>query len=123
MKITRQLTGEINPLGRFPPSRNFSVRTHVNFTRVNEIEAMYERSHVNVKVEPRSTFTLTSDLSCIASILFANVKVRTNACKNYATVEIHPKTISYKKAKRGVITFNSLYLLFIIYSMHGVPGH
>ena len=68
MKITRQRIGEIKPLGRFPSSLDFSVRTHVNFTRVNEIEAMYERSRVNVKVEARSTFTLTSDLSCIASI-------------------------------------------------------
>ena len=40
----------------FPPSRNFYVRTHINFTRVNEIETMYGRSRVNVKVEPRSTF-------------------------------------------------------------------
>ena len=30
-------------LGRFPLLRNFSVRTHVKFTRVNKIEAMYER--------------------------------------------------------------------------------
>ena len=32
-------------------------------------EAMYERSHVNVKVEPRSTFTFTR-FSSMASILF-----------------------------------------------------
>ena len=38
--------------GGFPVSR-----THVNFTRINDIEAMYGRSHVNLKVEPRSTFT------------------------------------------------------------------
>ena len=31
-------------------------RTHVNFTRINDIEAMYGRSHVNLKVEPRSAF-------------------------------------------------------------------
>ena len=47
---------------------------HVIFTRINEIEAIYERSRVNVKVEPCSYFTLTSDLSCIASILFADVR-------------------------------------------------
>ena len=29
--------------GWFPLLRNFSVRTHLKFTRVNEIEAMYER--------------------------------------------------------------------------------
>ena len=33
------------------------MRKHLNFTRVNKIETMYERSRVNVKVEPRSTFT------------------------------------------------------------------
>ena len=37
--------------GGFTLSRIFSVRTHVNFTRVNKIEAMCERPRVNVKVE------------------------------------------------------------------------
>ena len=37
--------------------RNFSVRT-----RVNTIEATFERSRVNVKVERGSTFTFTRDL-------------------------------------------------------------
>ena len=32
-------------------SRNFSVRTHVKFAPVNEMEAMYERPRENVKVE------------------------------------------------------------------------
>ena len=44
------------------------------FICVNEIEAMHERSRVNVKVEPRSTFTLTRDRPYIASILFIRVK-------------------------------------------------
>ena len=34
--------------GRFPLSRNFYVRT-----RVNKIEAMYEKGHVNLKLESR----------------------------------------------------------------------
>ena len=51
--------------GGFPLSRNFSPCEHVNFTRVNEIEAMYGRSRVNVKVEPRQTFTLTRALSIL----------------------------------------------------------
>ena len=38
-------------LDRFPLSRNLYVRTHVNFRRVNKIEAAYGRSHVNAKVE------------------------------------------------------------------------
>lgn len=33
------------------------MRTHLNFSRVNEVEAMYGRSLVNVKVESRSIFT------------------------------------------------------------------
>ena len=49
--------------GLIPLPRNFSLRTHVKFTRVNEIEAMYERPRVNVKGEGGSTFTFTRDLS------------------------------------------------------------
>ena len=47
-------------------SRNRYVRT-----RVNIIEAMYERSGVSVKVEPRSTFTFTSYTLYIASFIYA----------------------------------------------------
>ena len=54
--------------------RNFSVRRRVKLTRVNKIEAMYERPRVNVKVERGSTFAFTFGLSFIASILFARVK-------------------------------------------------
>ena len=43
---------------------------------MNEIEAMYERLHVSVKVEPRSTFTLTRERPHIASILFTRTKLR-----------------------------------------------
>ena len=35
---------------------------------------MCENSRVNVKVEPRSTFTLTFDLPYIVSIIFTHVK-------------------------------------------------
>ena len=59
--------------GGFPLLRNFYVSTHVNFTRVNKIEAMYGRSRVNVKVEPRSTFTLSRGVSYIAYISFTHV--------------------------------------------------
>ena len=56
---------------------------------------MYEKPRVNVKVEPRSTFTFTRGFSYIVSNLFTHVKpvevyVRTHV-KNYATVEIHLK--------------------------------
>ena len=57
--------------GGFPLSRNFYLRTYVNFTRVNKIEATYGGSRVNVKV--RSSFTFARGLSYIASISFTRV--------------------------------------------------
>ena len=45
----------------------------VNFTRVNEFEAMcLKRSPVKVGNEPLSNFTFMCDLSCIGSILFTH---------------------------------------------------
>ena len=61
------------------------MRTHVNFTRVNNIETMYGRSRANVKVESRSTLTFTRDLSYIASISLTRVYftcVRTEKVRN-----------------------------------------
>ena len=67
-------------MGLFPLSRNFFARTHVKFTGVNEMEAMYERLRgLNVKVEQGSTFTFTSDLSYFASILLTRLKLRDRA--------------------------------------------
>ena len=40
---------------------------------INNIEAIYGRSRVKVKVEPRLTFTFTRGLSYIASILLTDV--------------------------------------------------
>ena len=78
--------------GWFPMSRKFSV-THVNFTRVvNEIEAMYERPRVNVKLERGSTLTFMRDLSNIVSVLYTRVNLRAYARKNYTTVVINLKT-------------------------------
>ena len=54
--------------------------------RINKIEKMYGRSHVNVKVEPRSICTFTGGLLYIVSISFTRV----NFTKNYAPVEINP---------------------------------
>ena len=53
---------------------------------------MYERSRVNVKVEPRSTFTFTCDLSYIASISFRHVIFACVRTENYSAVEIKPKS-------------------------------
>lgn len=61
--------------GRFRLSHNFYVRTHINCMHVNEIEATYERSCINVKVKLRSTFSFTRGLSYITSILFIHVKI------------------------------------------------
>ena len=38
------------------------------------MEAMHERSHVNVQVDPRSNFTVMQDTSYIASISFTREK-------------------------------------------------
>ena len=46
------------------------MRMLVPVTRVNEIEAMYERRRVNVQVERGSPFTSTRELLYNASILF-----------------------------------------------------
>ena len=43
------------------------MRKHVNFTRVSKIEAKYDKSRVNIRDEPRSTFTFSRGLSYIAS--------------------------------------------------------
>ena len=57
--------------GWFPLSRNFYLRTCVKFTSANKIEAMYEGSHVSVKVEIRSTSRLAQHLiSCLYFYLF-----------------------------------------------------
>ena len=48
--------------------------TSMLITRVNEIEAMYERPRVNVNVERDSTFTYTRDIPYIVSILFTRVR-------------------------------------------------
>ena len=48
--------------------------TSMLITRVNEIEAMYERPRVNVNVERGSTFTYTRDIPYIVSILFTCVR-------------------------------------------------
>ena len=60
----------------FPCKQALSVDFHcrVIFPCVNEIEAMYERSRMNVKVQRGSTFTYTRDTPYIFSILFTRVK-------------------------------------------------
>ena len=71
-------------------SRNFHVRTHVNFTRLNKIEAMYGKSGVNVKVEPCSTSRLSSALFILPLFYLhdKNLGALTCVAKN-ASVEIN----------------------------------
>ena len=58
-----------------------------------------EKSRVNVKVEPRSTFVFTRGLSihCLYFI-YARKFYTSTACKNYATVDIHLKTANANHA-------------------------
>ena len=50
--------------------RKCKVLSCVKFTLANKKEAMYERSHVSVKVETRSTLHLISTLYILPPILF-----------------------------------------------------
>ena len=56
-------------------SDEFNVLMHVNFSRVNKMEAMNGGSCVNVRVEPRSTFAFARGLSCITYVLLTHVKL------------------------------------------------
>ena len=60
--IPHSSNGKIQTKGEFPLSRNSDVRTCVKFMFANEIEIMYERSHVKLKVERRFTSRLSSKL-------------------------------------------------------------
>ena len=50
----------------------FCVFTHINFTRINRIEALYERSRVTLKLNLAQLFT--RDTSYITSILFMHTR-------------------------------------------------
>ena len=65
------------------------MQTHVKFRRINEIEVMYERPSVNVKVERGPTFTFTRDLPYIVSILFASVIKITGQRKSTLRLKQH----------------------------------
>ena len=71
---------------------------------------MYGRSDVNVKVERGSTFPFTRGFSYIVYILFTHVKpvksLRPYARKNYATVEIHLKSVFLDLHSRKTVRFS-----------------
>ena len=63
--------GEMSPRSfPFPTGR---TERAAEIEPISNIEAIYGRSRVKVKVEPRLTFTFTSGLSYIASILLTDV--------------------------------------------------
>jgi len=95
--------------GGFPPSRNFSVCTHVNFTRVNKIEIMCGRLRIKVEVEPRSTFTFTRSLPYTSPVL-----APLYLC--HATPGECPSLPALCDRERGARTGLSIHCLFFIYA-------
>ena len=90
--------------GGFPLSRNFSMGTHVKCTRVNEIEARYERPCVNEKVERGSTFTFTRDLLYTVSVLFTRVILRAYLRQLKSTLGAFRTECQYYCALRNTYT-------------------
>ena len=90
--------------GGFPLSRNFSMGTHVKCTRVNEIEAKYERPRVNVKVERGSTFTFTRDLPYTVFVLFTRVTLRAYLRQWKSTLGTFRTESQYYCALRNIYT-------------------
>ena len=72
------------------------VRTHVNFTRVNEIDTVYGSWRVNVKIEPRSTFTFTRGLSYMISFSFTRV--------NFTCVSTEKKKRQWKATLNSILS-------------------
>ena len=119
-------------------SRNFYTRTHVNFTHVNKVEAIYGRSRVSVKVERGSTFTFTRGLSYIASISFMRVKftcIRTEKLRYSANLfslsRARRKTQSNKTRERraqcarptkGKVTSSRVFRLVFLSFLFCQPG-
>ena len=52
------------------------MRTQVNFTRVNKVEAMSGRSRANVEVEPRSNFTFARGFHTLPLFYLCALKIR-----------------------------------------------
>ena len=82
------------------------MRTCVNFTHVNKIEAMYERLRIDVKVERAFNFGVYAQ-PFIHCLYFIYIR------KNYARVEIYPHTkhcIKASDTRKGnlFISWNSL---------------
>ena len=59
---------------------------------LDKIQAIYERSRVKIKVEPRSTFTFTPVHFSYILSTYVNF-TRVNSRKNFTTVETPPKVV------------------------------
>ena len=91
-------------------ARRLKVDLHINFTHVNETEANYEVSQVNVKVERGSTFTFTRELSYIASNIFTPL---TNEIKAmYRRSSVHVK-LNLAQPLRVCVVFQTLLLFYL----------
>ena len=94
--------------GWFPLSRSFYVLTCVTFAFAFKIEAMYERSHVNVKVEPRSTSRLHSQhfISCLYFITWLTINVcsRVKLCSQIEVI-YERSSVNVKVEPHSTFTF------------------
>ena len=87
----------------------------MKFTFANNIEAMNERLHVSIKVEPRSTSCLISTLYILPLFYLRDQNLHALTCgaKN-ASVEIHPNVtyVSGMCLHTGsfVLDYHALYL-------------
>ena len=66
------------------------MRKLLSFTRVNKIEAMYERPKVNVKLNLAQLLRLRVAFHTLPLIYLHALILRAFARKNYATLEIKP---------------------------------
>ena len=101
--VSRGLQFRRSPLGnqckdRFPLSRIFHISTHVNFTRVNKIEAMYGRSRVNVKVERGQLLHLRVTFHTLPLFYSRAYNLRAYLRESYVTMEIYSKSSLTKHA-------------------------
>ena len=70
------------------------MHTHINFTRVNKLETMYRSSHANVKLNIAQLSRIRVAFHTLPLFYLCAEILRAFPRKNYAKVEINPKTLS-----------------------------
>ena len=119
-RYERELNGRrfYSRKGGFPLSRNFYVRTDINFNwlYVRKLETMYRRSDVNVKVERGSTFTFTRGFSYIVSLCLLARKIGLACYKFYRNFSFGRSYIS--RLARLVRRMNKKQSLLTIVFIH-----